>query len=256
MNDYKFGNFLCELREAKGMTQLELANILNVTPAAVSKWENGESKPKLETFFKVAEIFEVTIEELMAGEYAKERKNIKFRLNVNITEKQYLDFNRFAVKNIAYPKKDVIRLRVYIFLITVLTVVSLYVNLGFSDEFIKRVAIFLVLLTVIQLYVPKILITSVIRRVKSQLKKEKKLYSPVSVVEFSDDCITEITPDDRSEVKYSSIKSVSVVEGKMIYIHINSLLACLIPVSSFESQLKYNEFLSFIAEKCDSFKTY
>ena len=145
MNDYKFGNFICALREKKGMTQLELANILDVTPAAVSKWENGESKPKLETLFAVAEIFGVTVEELVAGEYAKDRKNVKFRLNINITEKEYLDFNRFTVKNIAYPKKEVIILRLFVFVITVLTIISLYINLGFSDEFKIRSVIFLVL---------------------------------------------------------------------------------------------------------------
>ena len=36
MNDYKFGNFLCGLRETKGMTQLEIANMLGVTTAAVT----------------------------------------------------------------------------------------------------------------------------------------------------------------------------------------------------------------------------
>ena len=37
MNDYKFGNFLCARREFKGLTQSELAKMLSVTPAAVSK---------------------------------------------------------------------------------------------------------------------------------------------------------------------------------------------------------------------------
>lgn len=52
MNDYKSGNFICSLREKKGLTQAELASMLSVTPAAVSKWENGESKPRTDTLFK------------------------------------------------------------------------------------------------------------------------------------------------------------------------------------------------------------
>lgn len=68
MNDYKFGNFLCQLREEKGMTQAQLAQMLNVTAAAVSKWENGESKPRIETLFALAQILGVSAEELMAGE--------------------------------------------------------------------------------------------------------------------------------------------------------------------------------------------
>lgn len=74
MNDYKFGNFLCMLREKNGMTQSELANKLGVTPAAVSKWENGSSKPRVEILFQVAHLFGVRAEELMSGQYIPEEK--------------------------------------------------------------------------------------------------------------------------------------------------------------------------------------
>lgn len=71
MNDYNFGNFLCMLREQKGLTQAEIAQMLSVTPAAVSKWENGESKPRIETLFQLAEILDVTAEELMSGRFLR-----------------------------------------------------------------------------------------------------------------------------------------------------------------------------------------
>ncbi len=69
LNDYNFGNFVCLLREKKGLTQADIARELNITPAAVSKWENGESKPRVEVLFRLAEILEVRPEELMAGKY-------------------------------------------------------------------------------------------------------------------------------------------------------------------------------------------
>lgn len=72
MNDYKFGNFLCMLREKKGMTQADLANKLGVTPAAVSKWENGSAKPRVEILFQVATLLGVRAEELMSGQYIAE----------------------------------------------------------------------------------------------------------------------------------------------------------------------------------------
>lgn len=72
MNDYNFGNFICMLRESKGMTQLEIANMLGVTPAAVSKWENGSSKPRVEVLFQLAKILGVRSEELMAGQFLDE----------------------------------------------------------------------------------------------------------------------------------------------------------------------------------------
>lgn len=67
-NDYRFGNFVFQLREEKGMTQAELAARLDVTAAAVSKWENGESKPRTEKLFELAELLGVSAEELIAGE--------------------------------------------------------------------------------------------------------------------------------------------------------------------------------------------
>lgn len=74
MNDYNFGNFVCMLREKKGLTQAEIAEMLSVTAAAVSKWENGSSKPRVEVLFKLAEILGVRPEELMAGHYIEDNE--------------------------------------------------------------------------------------------------------------------------------------------------------------------------------------
>lgn len=72
MNDYNFGNFICMLRERKGLTQQDVADILGVTPAAVSKWENGSSKPRVEMLCRLAKLLGVRIEELLAGQFLPE----------------------------------------------------------------------------------------------------------------------------------------------------------------------------------------
>lgn len=72
MNDYNFGNFVCHLREKNGLTQAEVAYRLGVTAAAVSKWENGSSKPRVEILFQLAEMLGVRPEELMAGHYIED----------------------------------------------------------------------------------------------------------------------------------------------------------------------------------------
>ena len=72
MNDYNFGNFVCFLREKKGLTQAEVAYQLGVTAASVSKWENGSSKPRVEILFQLAEMLGVRPEELMAGHYIED----------------------------------------------------------------------------------------------------------------------------------------------------------------------------------------
>jgi len=69
MNDYNFGNFLFMLRTKNGLTQADVANKLGVTPAAVSKWENGSSKPRVEVLFQLAQLLGVKTEELMSGQY-------------------------------------------------------------------------------------------------------------------------------------------------------------------------------------------
>lgn len=67
MNDYAFGNFLMSLRQEKGMTQKQLGERLGVSDKAVSKWEMGAAKPRPDTLAKLATLFSVSIDELMAG---------------------------------------------------------------------------------------------------------------------------------------------------------------------------------------------
>ncbi len=64
MNDYEFGNFLSKVRREAGMSQSELAAFLDVTNKAVSKWENGTSKPSTEKVLALAKLFGLSIEDL------------------------------------------------------------------------------------------------------------------------------------------------------------------------------------------------
>jgi len=52
-------------RKAKNMTQEKLAQQLNISFQSVSKWENGQSEPDLETFAKLAKILGVSTDELL-----------------------------------------------------------------------------------------------------------------------------------------------------------------------------------------------
>ena len=66
MDKYKLGNEICKLRESIGYTQGELASMLDVTDKAVSKWENGQAIPRIETFEALAKALNTTIEYLIA----------------------------------------------------------------------------------------------------------------------------------------------------------------------------------------------
>ena len=65
MKKQTFGNIIVSLRKEKGMTQLELAEKMGVTDKAVSKWERDLSFPDVSSIPKLAEIFEVSVDDLM-----------------------------------------------------------------------------------------------------------------------------------------------------------------------------------------------
>lgn len=67
MNNYKFGNYICSLREQRGLTQAELAERIDVTDKAVSKWENGQAFPRIETFERLADELATTVEDIYSA---------------------------------------------------------------------------------------------------------------------------------------------------------------------------------------------
>ena len=68
MENYSFGMKLSDLRKKNGMTQLALANKLDVSDKAVSKWESGQGYPDISVFPRLAALCGVSIDYLMLGE--------------------------------------------------------------------------------------------------------------------------------------------------------------------------------------------
>lgn len=65
MRQQTFGTMIAALRKEQGMTQLDLAEKMGVTDKAVSKWERDLSFPDVNSLPKLAEIFHVSVDELM-----------------------------------------------------------------------------------------------------------------------------------------------------------------------------------------------
>lgn len=65
MKKQTLGMMISSLRKEKGMTQLQLAEIMGVTDKAVSKWERDLSAPDVNSIPKLAETFGITVDELM-----------------------------------------------------------------------------------------------------------------------------------------------------------------------------------------------
>ncbi len=80
------GKKIAGLRKEKGMTQDDIAEMLNVSPQAVSKWENDISYPDIMLLPKIAELLGTTIDELLSSQPKKEIMLVKESQRKNIDD--------------------------------------------------------------------------------------------------------------------------------------------------------------------------
>ena len=72
MDQQKIGRFLKELRKAKNLTQEQLAERLNISGRTVSRWETGNNMPDISLLVELAELYDVSIPEIIDGERKSE----------------------------------------------------------------------------------------------------------------------------------------------------------------------------------------
>lgn len=83
MRDYDSGNKLYELRKKHNLTQEELAYKLKISDKAISKWENGSSKPSISNLKKLSEIYDMSIDKILLKD--KEPKKTQIIKKIVIT---------------------------------------------------------------------------------------------------------------------------------------------------------------------------
>ena len=114
MNIQKIGAFIAENRKKNGMTQQQLANRLGVTNKTVSRWENGNYMPDLSLLQPLAENLDVSLNELLRGEYiAQETAVTKSEENLQHT--------------FVYAKQKIAKSQRIIFAITALCMIVMLV---------------------------------------------------------------------------------------------------------------------------------
>ncbi len=92
MDQEKVGKFIATLRRENNMTQQQLADTLNITDKAVSKWENGRCMPDISFLEELSKIFNVTVKEILNGERLYKKRQInkdKIVLEVNDLYKSF-----------------------------------------------------------------------------------------------------------------------------------------------------------------------
>ena len=68
MNQVKIGKFIAECRKKNNLTQMQLAEKLNITDRAISKWENGKAMPDSSIMLDLCNELKISVNELLSGE--------------------------------------------------------------------------------------------------------------------------------------------------------------------------------------------
>lgn len=62
-----FGKNLATLRKARRLTQQDLADLLDIQPRLLGRWEQGKGKPQFDYILKLADVLEVSLDHLLRG---------------------------------------------------------------------------------------------------------------------------------------------------------------------------------------------
>ncbi len=95
MEQVKVGKFIAECRKKQKLTQAELAEKLNITDRAISKWETGKGMPDSSIMLKLCNELDISVNELLSGEVIK-MGNYDLKAEENLLElkKQKEDSDR------------------------------------------------------------------------------------------------------------------------------------------------------------------
>ena len=94
MDQIKIGKFIAERRKKANLTQMQLAEKLNITDRAISKWENGKAMPDSSIMLDLCNVLSISVNDLLSGEvvtmenYNKELEN---KLIEMVKEKEQAD---------------------------------------------------------------------------------------------------------------------------------------------------------------------
>ncbi|WP_026652138.1 helix-turn-helix domain-containing protein [Butyrivibrio proteoclasticus] len=99
MNQIYTGKFIASCRKEKGLTQAQLAEKLNITDRAVSKWETGKCMPDSSIMLELCSILGVTVNELLSGERIN-MNNYEEKVSENLIELKKQNENSFSISKL------------------------------------------------------------------------------------------------------------------------------------------------------------
>lgn len=93
----KVGNFIAMLRADKGLTQVQLGEMLGVENKTISKWENSTNAPDITMLIALSNIFDVRVEEIVDGEYKEKYREEENRSEITQEHNKYKKHNKIKV---------------------------------------------------------------------------------------------------------------------------------------------------------------
>ena len=118
MNQIKIGKFIAECRKNSNLTQMQLAEKLNITDRAISKWENGKAMPDSSIMLDLCKELKISVNELLSGEMI-DMKNYN-----KIAEENLFELNESNEKKKKIILKSAIVIGLLIFIIIVIQLYS------------------------------------------------------------------------------------------------------------------------------------
>lgn len=126
------GSRISECRKRLGITQDQLAEHMNVSPQAVSKWENDLSCPDISLLPQLADYFNVTIDDLLRGNKAQEVRIVP--------QDQRKDFNKMLLKlNVNSSNGDIVKMNLPLPLIKTALEIGLQMPQISGNETLKNI---------------------------------------------------------------------------------------------------------------------
>lgn len=172
-----------------------------------------------------------------------------FKYHIVLNDEDYYEFNKFVSFCHPQGKKNQKNARIFFSIMMALIALIIMIFEGFSYYSYGTAFVFCLAIVLFNITVAPLSKLIVKLNIKSFSKSLKRPYTQDYVMEFNDESFFEITDDSKTESLYSALESISVINNKYIYLHIDRLRAYIVPVTVFSCPDECNEFLAFLSNK-------
>mgnify|MGYP003290841499 CR=1 FL=1 len=134
MDQVKIGKFIAQCRKEQNITQAELAEKLNITDKAISKWETGKGLPDSSIMLELCEKLNINVNELLSGERLS-TENYQEKVDENIV---YI--TKEAEKNKKIKNRIIIIFSIFIFIFIIgIAAIGIYNNAEIDIAYDERI---------------------------------------------------------------------------------------------------------------------